>query len=144
MNANKSEALNEGVSYIFWGICSTIVNWGVYTATISMTPLSMAVCNFLAWLSAILFAYVTNKLFVFHAKAEGKKGLLREFVLFLGARIFTGIFEVLMPSVLYRLGVTGDFLNIRGFFAKAVVSVFVIIGNFILSKWMVFRKAPRT
>ena len=140
MDKIKALLNNEGISYLFWGVCSTIVNWSVYTVTISCTSLSMAACNFLAWIAAILFAYVTNKLFVFHSHAATPALLLKEFLLFIGARVFTGIFEVTLPSLLYTLGVTASFLGIRGFWAKALVSVLVIVLNYILSKLIIFRK----
>lgn len=140
VNSLKKLFSQEGFSYLFFGVASTIVNWGVYTAAISFSRLSMAACNFLAWLCAILFAYTTNKLFVFHSRTPGFTALLKEFLLFIGARVFTGIFEVILPSLLFSMGLSASFLGIKGFFAKAVVSVLVIVLNYILSKLVIFRK----
>ena len=131
---------NEAAAYLFWGIAATAVNWVGYTAASLLTVWPMTVCNLLAWLAAVLFAYVTNRSFVFQSQARGPAALLREFFLFIGARVFTGLFEIFLPSLLFRLGVVWSFLGIEGFWAKAIVTVLIIIMNYILSKLVVFRK----
>lgn len=85
---------NEAVSYLFWGVGATVVNWIVYTVLSFASPYSMVICNSIAWLAAVLFAYITNRFFVFHSKTHGLTALLREFFLFIGARVFTAV-----PSV---------------------------------------------
>lgn len=131
---------NEAVSYLFWGAGATVVNWIVYTVVSFLSSYSMVVCNSIAWLAAVLFAYVTNRFFVFHSKTHGLTALLREFFFFIGARVFTGLFEIFLPSLLFRLGIRQSFLGIEGFWAKAVVTVVIIVLNYILSKLIVFRK----
>lgn len=131
---------NEAVSYLFWGVGATVVNWIVYTVLSFASPYSMVICNSIAWLAAVLFAYITNRFFVFHSKTHGLTALLREFFLFIGARVLTGLFEIFLPSLLFRLGIRQTFLGIEGFWAKAIVTVLIIVLNYILSKLIVFRK----
>ena len=131
---------NEAVSYLFWGVGATVVNWIVYTVLSFASPYSMVICNSIAWLAAVLFAYITNRFFVFHSKTHGLTALLREFFLFIGARVFTGLFEIFLPSLLFRLGIRQTFLGIEGFWVKAIVTVLIIVLNYILSKLIVFRK----
>lgn len=131
---------NEAVSYLFWGVGATVVNWIVYTVLSFASPYSMVICNSIAWLAAVLFAYITNRFFVFHSKTHGLTALLREFFLFISARVFTGLFEIFLPSLLFRLGIRQTFLGIEGFWAKAIVTVLIIVLNYILSKLIVFRK----
>lgn len=131
---------NEAVSYLFWGVAATAVNWIVYTAASFLTSCSMTICNFIAWLAAVLFAYLTNRRFVFHSHICGTANVLREFLLFVSARVFTGLFEIFLPSILFSAGVIWSFVGIEGFWAKAVVTVLIIILNYILSKLVVFRK----
>ncbi len=130
----------EAVSYLFWGVAATAVNWIVYTAASFLTPWPMTICNFIAWLAAVLFAYLTNRSFVFRSHTHGAAEVFREFLLFVGARIFTGLFEIFLPSILFHAGVTWSFLGIEGFWAKAAVTVLIIVMNYILSKLVVFRK----
>ena len=137
----KSLFQTEAVSYLFWGGAATVVNWIVYTAMSFLTPCSMMVCNLAAWLAAVLFAYLTNRCFVFRSRANRPPEIFREFFLFLGARIFTGLFEIFLPSLLFRLGVTSALFGIEGFWAKAIVTILIILMNYILSKRIVFRKA---
>lgn len=131
---------SEAAAYLFFGAATTAVNWIVYTILNFAAPLSITGCNLAAWAFAILFAYVTNRLFVFHSDARNFRQIAREFFLFLGARVFTGLFEIFLPSVLFRLGFDQSFLGIRGFFAKAAVTVLIILMNYILSKAVVFRR----
>ena len=131
---------NEAVSYLFWGVGATVVNWIVYTVLSFASPYSMVICNSIAWLAAVLFAYITNRFFVFHSISHGLTALLREFFLFIGARVFTGLFEIFLPSLLFRLGIRQTFLGIEGFWAKAIVTVLIIVLNYILIKRICFRK----
>lgn len=131
---------NQAAAYLFFGAATTVVNWMVYTAFSFLSPFSLSLCNLIAWLTAVLFAYVTNRFYVFRSDRHGLLSSVREFFLFLGSRIFTGLFEILLPSLLFRLGITWSFLGIRGFYAKAAVTVLVIVLNYILSRHLVFRK----
>ena len=101
---------NEAVSYLFWGVGATVVNWIVYTVLSFASPYSMVICNSIAWLAAVLFAYITNRFFVFHSKTHGLTALLREFFLFIGARVFT------VPAV--PSGHPPDFSRHRGLLGK--------------------------
>lgn len=140
----KNFFASEAAAYLFFGVATTGVNWAVYTVLNFAAPLSITVCNLIAWTAAILFAYVTNRLFVFHSDARGFGQIAGEFARFLGARIFTGIFEIFLPSVLFSLGLDWSLFGIRGFFAKAAVTVLVIVMNYILSRIVVFRKKSGT
>lgn len=139
-SADRKSFPAEAAAYLFWGAATTVVNWIVYTVFTFLSPFSISVCNLTAWLAAVLFAYLTNRSFVFHSGSRGLRALLREFFLFLGARIFTGLFEIFLPSLLFRLGLRQSFLGIRGFSAKAAVTVLIIFLNYILSRHLVFRR----
>lgn len=137
---HKNIFQNQAAAYLFFGAATTVVNWIIYTALSFASPFSISLCNLIAWLAAVLFAYVTNRIFVFHSDRHGLFSLFREFFLFIGSRIFTGLFEIFLPSLLFRLGLDWSFLGIRGFYAKAAVTVLVILLNYILSRHLVFRK----
>lgn len=131
----------EIVSYLIFGVLTTLVNFLVYAGLQKITPLSLFVINIIAWLVSVVFAYVTNKLFVFDSKSWEISVLTKEVTLFFGARILSGIFEIVGFPILYGVGIDQPLFGVEGFLAKALISVGVIILNYIFSKLLIFRKA---
>lgn len=130
----------EQIMYLIFGGLTTIINWLVYVLLVTVGQ-DIEVTNVIAWLVAVLFAYVTNRAFVFQCKATNKKEVFKEFVRFFGSRVATGIVEIVGFPVLYRIGLNQELLGIDGFLAKITVSVAVIILNYVCSKVIVFRKS---
>ena len=130
----------EVISYLFFGGLTTVVSWGSYALFAKLFELSINVSNILSWICAVTFAYVTNKLFVFNSKEKSTTGLLKEIGLFLSARIFSGIFEIVSVPFLVWVGLNQTIFGIEGMVSKIVVSVIVVILNYILSKLIVFKK----
>lgn len=130
----------EQIMYLIFGGLTTIINWLVYVLLVTVGQ-DIEVTNVIAWLVAVLFAYVTNRAFVFQCKATNKKEVFKEFVRFFGSRVATGIVEIIGFPVLYRIGLNQELLGIDGFLAKITVSVAVIILNYVCSKVIVFRKS---
>lgn len=129
----------EIIMYLFFGVTTTVVNWIIYIAMIKVGSLTL-VANCVAWVGAVVYAFITNKLFVFESKSMNPKVLLKEGVSFVVARMFSGIFDILGPDVLISMGLNQVIFGIKGFVAKIAMSVIVIILNYILSKVLVFRK----
>lgn len=90
--------------------------------------------NVISWICAVLFAFVTNKRFVFESKATDKKTVLREFTTFVGGRVAT----LLVDTGLMVLFVTA--LSVPEMIAKIIVQVVIVLLNYFISKWIVFRK----
>ena len=88
----------------------------------------------IAWVVAVLFAFFTNKPFVFQSNDWTWQVLCPEFLKFVGCRVISGVFETLF------LGLTVDLLSWHGLVMKIIVSVIVVILNYIASKWLVFKK----
>ena len=130
----------EVILYLFFGVATTVVNWIVYGALMSADTMSMTFANIMAWIAAVLFAFVTNKWFVFESKSMEKKKLLVEFGMFVGSRVVTGLIEIIGLPVLVYLGMNQRLFGIEGFLAKMVVSVVVIVLNYVFSRILVFRK----
>ncbi len=128
----------EVISYFVYGALTSAVNLILYTVLIG--PLGITFTNAVAWFGAVVFAFVTNKVFVFRSKSWAWKTLLKEGGTFLGARSLSGILEIVLPTVLFYIGLDHDLFGIEGFLAKIIVSIIVIILNYILSKVIVFRK----
>lgn len=128
------------ISYLFFGVTTTAVNWCIYTPLHDLLRLDMTLSNAVAWFGAVLYAFITNKLFVFESKSMEPKRLFPEFVKFFATRGFSGVFEILLPTALFAVGLNQPLLGIEGGIAKALVSVLVIVMNYVLSKFVVFRK----
>ena len=126
------------IAYFTYGVLTSLVNVVLYAALVSLFGITLS--NAVAWFGAVVFAFVTNKIFVFESKQWRTKETLKEIGTFLGARIFSGILEITLPTLLFYLGLDHDLFGIKGFVSKIIVSIIVIILNYVLSKKIVFRK----
>lgn len=124
----------ETVSYVVFGVLTTLVNMAAYGLCYNTLGIHNLVSNAIAWVAAVLFAYVVNKLFVFHSRTANIREALREFGLFIGARALSfGIDELGMGLLVNLMGVNGGV-------AKIIVNVIVMILNYFFSKWVIFRR----
>lgn len=121
------------LSYLFFGVLTTIVNYVVYLPCYNLLGLSAVVSNGIAWVVAVAFAYLTNKPFVFKSNDWSAKTVVPELSKFVGCRIGSGLAE----SVILLLAV--DILGWNGNLWKLLTNVLVVILNYIGSKLLVFR-----
>ena len=140
MSRSLYKKMKEVISYLFFGVVTTVINWAVYSIATAICGLSMNISNVLAWIVAVLAAFVTNKSWVFGSNDWSKKNIFEEFTKFIGARVFTGIIEIAGLPALYALGINQSIFGIEGMVAKVIVSIVVIILNYIFSKLIVFKK----
>jgi len=122
------------VSYLFFGVCTTVVNYIIYLPCYNLLGMSATVSNMIAWVVAVAFAYLTNKPFVFKSHDWSAKTVVPELAKFLGCRIGSGVAETVI------LLVAVDLLGWNGNIWKLVTQVMVVILNYIGSKLLVFRK----
>lgn len=125
----------EVISYIIFGVLTTIVNIVANGICKNNLHINYLISNFIAWLAAVLFAYVVNKVFVFHSHNETKRQALREFSLFIGARVVS--FGVDEPGMILLYGV----FHMNNGVAKIITNILVMIINYFFSKLIIFRKA---
>lgn len=131
----------EIIMYLIFGVGTTAVNWVIYTVLVAFgNVVNLTLANIIAWVGAVAFAYITNKLWVFESKSWSPKVVWKELGMFLGARIFSGIFEIGLFPVLVWLGMNQAIFGVEGMLAKVVISVWVIVLNYIFSKLLVFKK----
>ena len=130
----------ETISYLFFGVATTLVNWVVYTLLVNGVSLDTTASNAIAWALSVSFAFITNKLFVFESRSMAASVVMREAVSFVGSRLASGALEIIGPLVLISWGLDQALFGIEGSAAKLVVSGAVILLNYIFSKLFVFKK----
>lgn len=122
------------VSYLFFGVCTTAVNYLIYLPCYNLLGMSATVSNVIAWVVAVAFAFLTNKPFVFRSHDWSAATVIPELTKFIGCRIGSGAAETVI------LLVAVDIMAWNGNFWKLVTQVLVVILNYIGSKLLVFRK----
>lgn len=120
--------------YLVFGVLTTVVNYLIYLPCYNLLGLSASVSNAIAWFFAVLFAYLTNKPFVFESNDWSLKQVIPELGRFVSTRLASGAAETVI------LLVSVDLLNWNGNVWKLVTSFLVIVINYIGSKLLVFRK----
>ena len=121
------------ILYGIFGVLTTAVNYLVYLPLYNLTELPAAVSNAAAWLISVIFAFWTNKAFVFHSRDWSAGVVLPELWKFVGCRILSGILETAVILL------TVDILQWNGNIWKLIVSGAVIILNYFASKLLIFK-----
>ena len=121
---------SELFRYLFFGACSMILNFGCFRLCVMAMHYQAA--NLISWIITVLFVFLTNKYWVF--KSEAKDRWKHELVRINGERIS----KIKMDGVFLSLFI--DKLLWNEMFAKIIVQIVVVIMNYILSKYLVFRK----
>lgn len=140
----------ELISYVFFGALTTLVNFvtfWVMESVILRGENTYLVNNIVAWFASVSFAYVTNKLFVFNSRSREIKKVAKEIAEFFSARVLSFLVEeaglwLLIDALsfgrfsymFFGFEVTGNFI------AKVILSVIVVILNYIFSKLWIFKK----
>ena len=140
--------IKELVSYLFFGVMTTIVNFVVYfIANKVLGEKLYLVSNVIAWVVAVAFAYVTNKLWVFDSKSWAKDVVIKEVISFMLARVFSLVLEEfglwLMISVCRMDSISIDVLGyaITGnLIAKLITQFIVVVSNYAFSQLFIFKK----
>lgn len=122
------------ILYVVFGALTTLVNMAAYALCFSVLGIPNVPSTVIAWVLAVSFAFVTNKLWVFDSKSWDGRTLRHEIPAFFGARLLTGLLDV---GIMY---VTVDVMGWNGMVWKLISNVIVIILNYIASKLFIFRK----
>ena len=124
----------EIANYLIFGVLSTVVNFVTYYITARIFGIDEVVSSGISWFCSVLFAYITNKIFVFESKTHGIMEFMKEMVSFFLARIVSGVLcDVGTFALMVKV------LNINDIIAKFVTQVMVVIVNYIFSKLIIFR-----
>lgn len=121
-------------AYLFWGVMTTLVNMAAFWLFRSGLSRSVLLANAIAWALAVLFAYVTNRAFVFRSNATTPALWLAELARFVASRAFSGILDMALMLV------TVNLLSFDELLMKGVVNVVVVIANYAMSELFVFKR----
>ena len=129
----KDKPLLELIKYGICGALSTLLDIGVFWLLANVFNLYYLIANAIAWIVALFFSFLVNKYYVFESKSFKKEVWVKESVEFFGARgLACGID---MGGMYYLVSVIGINKN----YAKLIITVVVIIINYILSKYWIFK-----
>lgn len=123
----------EMIAYLFFGGCTTLVNIVSYFITYNVLKISNVNSTVIAWIISVLFAYVTNRIFVFESSNKGK-AIIKEILSFFSCRILTGVMDVVIMYIAV------DVLEFNSLLWKIISNVLVIVANYVLSKIYIFKK----
>jgi len=130
----KKMMTKEVMLYIVFGVLTTVCNIGVFTLLNKIFNVEENLANFIAIFVAVIFAYFTNKDWVFHSGAENLVERVIEFGKFMLGRAFTMVIEFGGCWLLFA------YLPIPNIISKCIMTVIVIILNFFISKFFAFSK----
>ena len=106
----------EIIMYLVFGVLTTVVNIVVYFLSAELLHINYLISNALAWFLSVLFAYITNRKYVFES-----------------SRLATGILDMVLMWLFVYFNVVNDVI------AKVIVNVIVVVLNYVLSKLVVFK-----
>lgn len=133
----------EIVNYLIFGVLTTVVSLAtkyllLFTILDAKNSIQLQIAVIVSWITACTFAYVTNRIWVFKSKS---KNILKEAISFFAARLATlGLEMLIMFVFVTALGLNS---NLWVIVWTLVSQVLIIIGNYVLSKLLVFKKEKK-
>ena len=126
------EKYKDIVPYAIFGILTTIINIVVYLFFAHILKKEIMLSTLAAWFLSVLFAYVTNRKWVFHSGVLTFSNIIREAVAFFICRLATGIADILIMFIFVNI------FHFNDLFIKIISNIAVIILNYVASKWIIF------
>ena len=124
----------EVLLYLFFGGMTTVISIGSYSYCDVGLHIDPLVANIISWILAVLFAYVTNKIWVFSTQTYGIGELFSEMIHFFGGRLFTLVLEEVILFIFINK------LHFNSILVKIAVQFMVLVLNYMISKLLVFRR----
>ena len=128
---NKYKKYKEIINYLIFGGLTTVVSIATYALFAKVFHIDYLISNVLSWILAVLFAYITNKIFVFESKSKKN---IKEITSFFFFRIVSLLIEMIILYIFV------DMFHIDDLFTKIIAQVIVIVANYVFSKVFVFKK----
>lgn len=123
----------EIFKYLLFGVLTTVVNIAVFFLFDTVLNFPYMIANAISIIVAILFAFFTNKKYVFKSKSQTWKLAFKAFYLFVSLRLVSGLFDMLSMWMLV------DFMNLETNFSKVLTQFIIVVLNYIFSKLYIFK-----
>lgn len=121
------------IPYAVFGVLTTLVNIGSYWVMAHPMKMPVMVSTVIAWILSVLFAYLTNRKWVFHSEASSSNEIIHEIVMFFSARLATGVIDGGSMFIFV------DLMKMNDVVIKTLANVLVIILNYVASKFFIFK-----
>lgn len=128
------EKYKSFIAYAVFGVLTTVVNIVTYNLCYVHAGMSNTLSNVIAWILAVTFAYLTNKVWVFDSKSWEWSVLKREVLAFVSCRLATGVMDLVIMYI------SVDFMKWNAMVMKLLSNILVILLNYIFSKLVIFKK----
>lgn len=133
----KNNVMREGIAYLIFGVLTTLIDYVISNALFYWTNVPTIPSQTIAWVAAVLFAFVTNKWWVFESHTLLPAEVWKEFISFVACRIATFVFN------LAALFIMVDLIGMEFFVCKLLISVVVVALNYVFSKVLIFAKKDK-
>ena len=124
----------ELIKYFIIGVLTTALNYVTFAILVNSLKIELHLSNIIAWTISLIFAYFTNKLFVFESKSFKFNVLGKEILSFGAARVFSLLLEEFILFIFVNK------LGMEKLIIKLIANIIVVIVNYILSKFIIFKK----
>ena len=125
----------EFILYIVFGILTTVVSISSYYVCSEILNIHYLVSNIISWVLAVIFAYFTNRVWVFESKSKNTSDILKEMLTFVNCRLLSGVID--MATMFVLVGA----IHINDKYAKVFTQFIVVVLNYVFSKLIVFKKS---
>ncbi|MCM1267012.1 MAG: GtrA family protein [Bacteroidales bacterium] len=123
----------EGFNYLIFGFLAFVLNYILYFVFADALAMHYMAATVLSWVLTVVFAYWTNRTFVFKSQNKDLRSVGKEFVSFIGARVATEVLEIVLMYVMVDVAAINDKIS------KLVCQTIVILANYVLSKIWIFK-----
>lgn len=124
----------EVISYLVFGVATTVVNIVIFFVCKDILGIDYKISNAIGWFLSVLFAFFTNKYFVFASVNKDLGSFIREMLLFYWYRILSFVVDMALMILLIEV------IHASDFWAKMVTQVAVVVLNYFFSKFFIFKK----
>ena len=132
-NLYKKIFNKEVILYLIFGVLTTLVDTVVFYISNYTLNIHYVISTCLAWIFAVLFAYITNKIFVF-SSTKNNQNIFKEIFYFFSLRLVSLLLSIVFMVIMV------NYLHIPEIISKILVNVFVVISNYFFSKIFIFKR----
>lgn len=125
--------LKEIMSYIIFGVLTTIINIGVFIILYNLS-ISYTISNIIAWILSVLFAFYTNRKYVFKKDSNSKDTIRKEILMFYSSRLLSFFIDLFFMFLLI------DIIGLSNLWSKIFTNIFIIVINYISSRNIFYKK----